>query len=87
MVSFFIKNRKCACHLFHPYRIACYVLDVQDALKAYKKIQLEMITLLALFSIENLFLCIPIFILWHNISQRNSYLETLYAQLPEEEVS
>ena len=46
-----------------------------------------MITLLALFSIENLFLCIPIFILWHNISQRNSYLETLYGQLPEEEVS
>ena len=46
-----------------------------------------MITLLAVFSLEHLFMCIPIFILCHRIKLRNIYLETLYGQLPEEKVS
>jgi hypothetical protein len=43
--------------------------------------------MLVLFTVEHLVMCFPIFILCAKIYQRNKYLDTLYGQLSEEQVT
>ena len=57
-----------------------------DYVVKFGKVKSEMKAILGLFAIEHLALCTPMFILSYNIYLRNCYLDTLYGQLPEEQV-
>jgi hypothetical protein len=53
----------------------------------WKKVSREMKALLLLFTIENIFLLIPLFILNYTITKRNEFLDEKFPQLPEEQFS
>ncbi len=52
-----------------------------------KKVLKEMKLTLALFAIENVILCTPIFLLTYSISVRNQYLDEYFPQVDEEKYS
>lgn len=63
-----------------------YVIQGSDYVRKYEQVKSEMKALLLLFAFEHFILCSPMFILSYNIHLRNIYLDTLYGQLPEEQV-
>jgi len=61
--------------------------NISDYIENWKKVSKEMRSLLLLFSIENIILLIPIFILNHKIRIRNNYLDQKFPQIQEEQFS
>jgi hypothetical protein len=62
-------------------------LDDSEILQNFSKVCFEKKLLVGLFAVENLILCIPMFILSSNIGQRNSEMEEFFPQVIEEKVS
>jgi len=63
------------------------IKTMDDVRENWRQVSLEMKVLLALFAIEHLVMCIPIWILSYNIYNRNLFLDEFFPQLPEEQWS
>ncbi len=63
------------------------LLKSSDVKKNWKKVKKEMKILLLLFSLENVLLCIPMFILSWTIAERNFFLDQYFPQVTEESYS
>ena len=61
-----------------------HVSTFEDVEQRYQKVKKELKALLMLFTLENVFMCTPIWILSYNIYQRNIFLDKFFAQLDEE---
>jgi len=61
--------------------------EISDFKINWEKVRREMKALLLLFTIENIFLLIPLFILNFTITIRNKFLDEKFPQLPEEQFS
>jgi len=50
----------------------------------WKTVSREMKILVALFAVEHLFMCIPMFLLYDSILERNKFLDEYFPQVAEE---
>ncbi len=55
--------------------------------KSWRRVSSEIKCLLALFAIEHIFMCIPVWILSYNIKERNYVLANSFKILPDEDFS
>jgi len=56
-------------------------MDSSDVKENWKRVKKEIKCLLLLFSVENVLLCTPIFILSSKIAQRNLFLDQYFPQV------
>jgi len=60
---------------------------MEDVRTNWKQVSTELKALLALFAMEHIILCVPIWILSYNIYSRNQFLEEFFPQVQEEQWS
>jgi hypothetical protein len=63
------------------------LMDLSDVKESWKRVKKEMKILLLLFALENVLLCIPMFILSWTIAERNLFLDQYFPQVTEESYS